>query len=225
MENPKRYTKARAVLEEKYKVFVLSKDGDPETLADQIKQQAHHDRVQGLVTEIKDEIASGRIMTAESMTRWLDELTVHNDGEALDILRYSKWDDAYFEHFGNEFPGDWCTVAVYALRAEVEHELKRDGIDTSDPAPYTLDCPKCGELPVDDEDDNTCKKCGWVKLEDREGYVIAAAGQCGGDEVCKDCLDPSEDPDDDCDEYSCTPIDEGKEFTCERCNETFKAVM
>lgn len=138
-------------------------------------EQDYWNDVQGMARSIIDEIspgvaADGKTPTEPNITTRGDLLThIHGtiDGcqrviytsQAIECLRYSSNDGAYFDHFGTEGAvGDsginWSALAFCAFRQDVEEQLAAEGCDLNSP----FSCPSgdCGETHENWDDALAC---------------------------------------------------------------------
>lgn len=208
--NPNRFQEAVAFLEKTHEVYLVEHGSSSERLADRIKQQAYNAELETEVNDILDDWKRGSYLNQDSLMERIHECKNSgiSEDDALDILRYTDNRDAYSDGYG---AGD-CSLecrAVCAFQQDVRDRLEREGIDLNDPAPYTIDCPKCGEVPCEEGAD-TCPVCSWVKVVERYLYL-------GGNNVviCDDCLEPNE-------ADAMASPDEGTEAMCNRCGEMFR---
>jgi predicted RNA-binding Zn-ribbon protein involved in translation (DUF1610 family) len=130
---------------------------------------------------------------------------------ALDTLRYSDNDQAYWDQMGGD-PPSWSDLAACALQADVQKQL---GFEPSNI--HEVDCPRCGTVvsTENERDETDCPKCGLdLSTEEREGFD--AEGSETKRQVCADCLTNEER---ECD--TTKAIEKTTVFDCDACGETF----
>ncbi len=142
------------------------------------------DTADSIRSELNDQIADGEY--GESLREWLIEHiheTIDGAGrvmytaQAMECVRYSNNDGAYFEEFGTDGAVtngtiNWSALAFAAFQADVQEDLTGDGVDLNAPVPA---CDECG---TDDQDQRRWKvEAGW---------------QC---DDCKEAADEDDEPD------------------------------
>lgn len=190
------------LLEVNHSVFTGAKGKGADDIADDIIRREYRERVQREVREIKDLIRDGDIKSDDDLYEHLREIGVTWNSEALDILKHSDNDEAYWDQMGGRNPG-WAALATYALQQDVQDDL---GFNPSDIT--QVDCARCGEVTVTEDDPSDCPKCGMdLTTSENEGVRLPEVDSVV--EVCENC-EIEEDPEG-------TPIPPGTEFDCERC--------
>lgn len=212
-ERERKEREARLLLEVNHTVVLGSKGQTVDDIADWIKRREYFDNVRSLAKEITDDVKSGAITSDEGVWERIHEIEVVYNAEALDTLRYSQNDQAYWDQMGGE-PPSWSALAAYALQEDVREHLDFDPGNI-----HEVDCLRCGTVvSTEDESDETdCPKCGLsLDTEERGGFEITAesAGQIA--HVCADCLK------DEVRELDTTHALPAKAvFVCGECGETF----
>lgn len=212
-ERERKEREARLLLEVNHTVVLGSKGQTVDDIADGIKRREYFDNVRSLAKEITDDVKSGAITSDEGVWERIHEIEVVYNAEALDTLRYSQNDQAYWDQMGGE-PPSWSALAACALQEDVREHLDFDPGNI-----HEVDCLRCGTVvSTEDESDETdCPKCGLsLDTEERGGFEITAesAGQIA--HVCADCLK------DEVRELDTTHALPAKAvFVCGECGETF----
>jgi DNA-directed RNA polymerase subunit RPC12/RpoP len=204
---------ARLLLEVNHTVVLASKGTSVEEIADDIKRREYSERIRAEVKEIEDAVKDGDITDQDGVYTRIHEIEVIYISKALDVLRYSKNDEAYWEQMGGETPG-WESLATCALQEDVTQALSFDPENI-----HEVDCPRCGTVvSTEDESDETdCPKCALdLSTEERNGFEIRAESADQNAHVCLDCLK------DEVRELDTThPLPAKAVFECGECGETF----
>lgn len=189
-----------------HSVFTGAKGKGADDIADDIIRREYRERVQREVREIKDLIRDGDIKSDDDLYEHIHEIGVTWNSEALDILKHSNNDEAYWDQMGGKNPG-WAALATFALQQDVQDDL---GFNPSDIT--QVDCARCGEVTVTEDDPSDCPKCG-LDLSTSENTGVELPEVDSTIAVCEDC-EVEEDPEG-------TPIGPGVEFDCARCENHF----
>lgn len=198
--------KALETLSETHEVFTVKKGESVERLGEMLMQRAYYERVEAEAQSIYDEWKEGIILSYDRLSEALDELHVHSDNDALDVLRWTDGWSAYADNYG-EVSDNWTRMAYASLREDVLEKLQRMGMNVSDPGEYTIDCNKCGTRPCEDGD-TKCPSCGEEPVT--EGVIF----EVRGDMCCADCLDSD-------DEEVAIEQPSGTEAICIGCGDRF----
>lgn len=210
-ERERKEREARLLLEVNHTVVLGSKGQTVDDIADGIKQREYFDNVRGLAKEIADDVKSGAITTDEGVWERIHEIEVIYTSEALDTLRYSDNDQAYWDQMGGE-PPSWCALASCALQEDVREHLDFDPSNV-----HEVDCVRCGTVvSTEDESEETeCPKCGLdLDVEEREGFDTEADEK--KEQVCADCLKNEVRERD-----TTKAIEKKTVFDCDECGKTF----
>ena len=113
--------------------FELLNDERIQEIADGIAARAYHATVEGIVEDLKRAIADKEITSEEEAHDWLHEtIDGHHDviytSCAMEVVRQSRNDGAYFEQFGDEGAVkdgaiNWSALAYCALEADVQEAI------------------------------------------------------------------------------------------------------
>lgn len=191
------------LLEVNHSVFTGSWGRGADDIANDIIRREYRERVQREVREIKDLIRDGDIKSDDDLYEHLREIGVTWNSDALDILKHSDNDEAYWDQMGGKPPG-WSALATYAIQQDVQDSL---GFNPSDIT--QVDCARCGEVTATEDDPTDCPKCGLdLSTSENEGVILNEEGDLV--HVCENC-EVEEDPDG-------KPIGPGIEFDCARCD-------
>lgn len=201
----------RSVLETQYAVFTARLGSTADDVANALKSSEYHERVRGEVDEIKDLIARGDITRDDDVYERIREIEVIYTGDALDILRASSNDQAYWEEMGGEAPS-WSMLACFALQADVRDAL---GFDPSDIEEHV--CARCGDVVTTEEGAEECPKCGLnFDVTEKEGIEQPdpnSAVEFDTRLVCEECTAGTE--------LKGDAIPHDTEFTCSLCEREF----
>lgn len=194
------------LLEVNHSVFTGSKGRGVDDIANDIIWREYRERVQREVREIKDLIRDGDIKSDDDLYEHLSEIGVTWNSEALDILKHSDNDEAYWDQMGGKPPG-WAALATYALQQDVQDDL---GFNPSDIC--QVDCARCGEVTATEDDPTDCPKCGLdLTTSENDGFHVQPKDETEQKDVCENCLDTDVD-------QNPAPIEPGEEFDCYRCD-------
>jgi|GEM_PF-6335507 len=201
---------AWAVLAEAHEVFTVTKGESVERLGETLMQRAYYERVNSEAAFIEEDWRKGELNDQDAMSERINEIAIHGENDALDVLRWTDSRSAYEDSYGQREKVEFDIMACCALQEDVRDRLSNQGVRVGDPGEYLFDCKaKCGEIPCE-EGDEECPLCGWVQVEERDGYVV------DGTISCLNCLNDNE--------KLCgqTALGSSATFTCDRCDEHFR---
>ena len=196
------------LLEVENNVHLYGKNSTLQESAHAVGQYEYRGSVEGAVGGILSDIKSGHITTRDQLYEAIQGNDITHTSEALDTLRYSNNDEAYWEQMGGE-PPSWTEFATYAFQEDIKESLEKEGVDLN--YVEVESCVRCGDVTVTDKDAEDCPKCGLVlSAVEREGVKLPE-----GDshiEVCEDCHHFGD--------VAGEPIGPANEFECARCGDT-----
>jgi len=165
-------------LDQEYTSAQQLTDEEISKIADGIAEREYRDTVQGIIDDVKGEVANGTITDRDSALEYIEQtIDGHHDViytyAAQNVCRISRNDGAYFDDFGSEGAVEdggiaWSKLAYCAMRADVLEQI--------------------GDL---DE---------WFRCSECSGEVTAKDLKLAGTDelpVCEDCRaedEPGEEP-------------------------------
>lgn len=178
-------TLATSLLKFENEVFLGTKGSSVSDMATSLGAREYSDRVASHVDALKLDMTNGQITSRNGLQEQIGQLEVVYTRDALEVLLYSKNDQAYEDVTGEKIPG-WEALASCAIQADVSEALQRAGVDLN--AIEERECVRCGNVVTWEKDVEECPKCA-LSFSTEE---CAGGYDHEGVECCSDCAGEEE---------------------------------